>query len=357
MSADAIARLSEANAFLPTAKRTLLAIDHVPFEDLTGAPTESAIVRAADEEGCIAVLGETGAGKSSLIAHVSTLLNERGYVPLRIGVLAAEREAIRDSGRFAQHVIREVLHDQEGRLEEWQRADLAAKSADEVRETRVAAKGAAGLGVTPIPRVKVELAGELQTASREYLTQQNPTDAVAGLERIVGIINFRSVDGVKLQPLFVIEDTDAWLADTPDWELIDAFFNLDVRLLAREIHASTLIAVHPRYCQGEGYRSIRDPLVREVEIPHFLKPAEAIGRILQHRVDALGVCARVTDLFEPEALRRLGTLYDERGRNIRSTLSAAHYSLEDPPGKEVVRVEEVEYAINTKIPGPPRHLL
>lgn len=351
MSRELLATLSECNAFLPTAKRVELAADHVPFDRLTGRETtEARLERAVAEEGCIAVVGATGTGKSSVIAHTSEELGRRGFAVMRIGVLAAERGDIMEAAQFAHHAVREVLADQEAKLTGAQRQALMSAAADKRVDRRGGSVGRAGLKARPIPQIEIELAGELRSVAHEHVFDRNASEATAGLRRIVQIVNAQLIDGRSRRPVFIVEDTDAWLGEPPEWELIGAFFNQGIRLLAREVDAAVLIAVHPRYRESEGYRSVRELLVEEVHVPRFDAPAGPIREILAHRLARAGVDADVTDVFEGHAIATLADLYTREEGSIRATLSAANYALEEPEGAEVVTAEAVRYAIRTKLP-------
>lgn len=343
--------LSERNAFLPTVKRSELASDHVAFDRLIGGETtEGRLRRLVDEEGCVSVVGGTGTGKSSLIAYTSEALAAAGFVVMRIGVLAASRDTIAEPALFAQHAIREVLADQDAKLTNLQRQKLARASADEHVEHRGRSGLRGGLKTSPLAPVELELAGELRPVAHEYVSARNPSEATEGLRRIVRIVNAQVFEERPRRPVFVIEDTDAWLGEPPEWELIDAFFNLDIRLVAREVDAAVLVAVHPRYCESAGYRAVRELLVGEVPVPRFSEPAGPLGMILEHRIARAGVDARILDVFDTEAIDALADLYETTDGSIRATLSAANYALEEPEAAEIVTAEAVRYAIRTKLP-------
>lgn len=359
MAAADIRRLIDEIAFLPTARWDELAADHVEFDELVpGRPkTEERMREEIRRDRCIAVVGGRGAGKSSLIAGVSNSMRDEGYVPLRIGVLAAEREEILDPARFAQHAVREVLAHQNDQIEDWQRKGLVEATADEVTAVHGGAEAGADIGVG-VPPVDVRLAGKLRAGSRQILTDFDTSGAVEALRRLVGIVNYQDgEDGTNRQPLFIVEDTDAWLsepgseelADAVDEELVDAFFQRDVRMLVNEVPAASLVAVHPDYERTTGFKGVGDRIGR-IEIPSFDVPRDPLAAILQHRIARAGVPVSVDQVFDGEAMAELANVYLETQASLRAVLLVAHYALEETPGAESVSAEDVKYAWRAHVP-------
>jgi hypothetical protein len=350
MSAGQIADLIAAVALLPTARWEELAADHVPFDDLSDIPdTEERLRREIRQDHSAVVVGGRGGGKTSVIASVTDGLKSEGFVPLRIGVIAAERDAILDPARFAKHVVQEVLAQQDAQVESWQRAGLVEATAEEVTIVTSGPQlsASATLGVKP---VEASMTGKLRSGSRQLLRTFDTSTAVDALKRLVGIVNYGDgSDESRHQPVFVVEDTDAWLGDPFDTELVEAFFQRDLRMLVNEVPAPTVVSAHPEYLETAGFRAVQDRLGR-VEIPVFDDAMQPLSRILQHRIDRAKVAAPVQSIFDAGALGQLAELYADSGANLRAVLLVAHYALEERPGAAVVTADDVQYARRAHLP-------
>lgn len=106
MSRDLLGLLQQRNAFNATPLTRQLAELHVPFDDLAGervceAPVEAAIRRGER----VALVGTSGAGKSSVIAHVLGPLVE-GVAPIPVPVAAEPAGVASDPVAFGRHLLR-----------------------------------------------------------------------------------------------------------------------------------------------------------------------------------------------------------------------------------------------------------
>jgi hypothetical protein len=109
---------------------------------------------------------------------------------------------------------------------------------------------------------------------------------VQGLDRLVSVFTARG-----REPVLIFEDTDAWLLRTDGGHTADAanrFFADSLGVLVRDVDIRIVIATHPGYIKLDGYRSIRERLLTEVEIPSLDKPKDAITRILQNALTSPG---------------------------------------------------------------------
>jgi len=105
MTHEHLTRLQRANAFNPTPRHDDLYALHVPFDELTNSATcETALERALRHGHRVALIGTSGAGKSSVTEHVLGALVE-GLAPMRIPVAMERPEVATDPAAFAQHLI------------------------------------------------------------------------------------------------------------------------------------------------------------------------------------------------------------------------------------------------------------
>lgn len=147
-----------------------------------------------------------------------------------------------------------------------------------------------------------------------------------GLDRLVSVFTARG-----REPVLIFEDTDAWLLRTDGGHTADAanrFFADSLGVLVRDVDIRIVIATHPGYIKLDGYRSIRERLLTEVEIPSLDKPKDAITRILQKRIDVTGISAAVAEVFTDQGLARLVAEYDHSRHSIRHVLNVCDTALE-----------------------------
>jgi hypothetical protein len=325
VSVEQLAGLDAERAFFPRGRFHEMSLDYVPFDELTASSTvDSRIDRALHAEaGCVTVVGPSGAGKSAAIAAAAERLKDH-YPCLRIPV-AAIGEVAGTPVAFGQHILRETVQQAGAVFAAHQRQGLQAAAADR-STTRRAPQGITARLRAALPGLSIELAGDLKDSAIDQEQLANATDVVDGLTRLVGIFEARGGP-----PILIFEDTDAWLG-TPDGQQTAAaaneFFSQSLGVLVRDVEIRSIIATHTRYVELDGYQAIRARLLTEVAIPSLSDPRDAIGRILQRRIDVSHVDAKVGDVFTDDALTRLVAEYDHSDRSIRHVLQVCDTALE-----------------------------
>ena len=187
---------------------------HVPFDELTQpGQTEARLDAAVRRREPVALIGASGSGKSSVIAHMLGPLAE-GVAPLFVPLAAMPAETIDTPVHLADHLLSTITRlagSAAARIE----ADLAPGTTMITRTRR--AGGGLGWGW-----MRGEMARQVthQTKLEARATLLDKTDALAQVLEIV------SAEG--LQPVLVFDDTDRWLRNGGT-KLVESFFGEGVR--------------------------------------------------------------------------------------------------------------------------------
>jgi hypothetical protein len=111
-----------------------------------------------------------------------------------------------------------------------------------------------------------------------------------------------------------------------------------------------VVAVHGHYLELEGYRDSQPLLSTEIHIPRFAHPDDAIGRILERRIELAEVSASLDELFDSEAITQLAELYRDNG-NLRRVLATTDRSVQHgcsdrvaPVSRELIRAALADLA-------------
>jgi hypothetical protein len=191
---------------------------------------------------------------------------------------------------------------------------------------RQPSQGVGGKLRAGIPGLSLEIAGDLKQSGLDQEELVNATGVVQGLDRLVSVFTARS-----REPVLIFEDTDAWLSRTDGGQTADAanrFFADSLGVLVRDVDIRIVIATHTGYIKLDGYRSIRERLLTEVEIPPLDRPMEAIAQILQKRLEVTGIRGAVGEVFTDQGLARLVAEYDHSRHSIRHVLNVCDTALE-----------------------------
>jgi hypothetical protein len=346
MSQKALAILRQGNALAQTLTFEELEAYHVPFDDLTGAlSVEHQVEYWATCRGRIALIGDSGAGKSSVLASVFGALNEslpEGLVPTRIPVGIAGEATIVDVGGFGRHLVKHILT--------W--AAPEALSDDERKgvndqlaqmETRTGKRRRAGfsLGTGSLLPVDAKLSADLTGAASDFEAALDNGDVVRAIKRLVALFRARN-----LEPFLVFDDTDAWL-QLPGQEeaaekLATGFFGKNVRMLSREIDCGFALAVHRSYLDLPAYQQVAESL-EAIEIPIFADADAAIRAILQRRIDVDKLGIRVEEAFDNSAITALAGSYLDVPdlRRVMATAGLAARKVYDNSDSEIVTEEAI----------------
>ncbi|HSP39673.1 MAG TPA: hypothetical protein VLR26_18185 [Frankiaceae bacterium] len=324
MTTELLTALQAANAFEAAPVLRELHELHVPFDELAlltppvAGSWEVALDRALRRRERVAVLGDSGEGKSSLMQYVLRPTVE-GLFPLPVPVALADPAVVRDPVAFAAHVV--------GMIERHVRRSLPSRA------------GGAGLvppssvgyshkwSVAPeLMGVKLEVAREVQSVAEQ--SPRTGADAVNTAQLLIEVI-----DRAGLQGTLVLDDTDKWVrgpSGQVDLQLRDAFFGKIVRVIAEHLGCAAAVAVHRSYTTDVSYQAAASGFLSAfVDLPR-LAGTVAVERVLEHRQrvvqeeGALGEPAGA--VWETEAVEELYDAY-AAGRSLRWLMQLAHLSL------------------------------
>lgn len=311
MSRDALRELYDGKAFKPTPSLWELAETHVPFVDLglDGAPERAIESGLREGDGFAALVGGSGCGKSSVLAHVAkelahaTAAGGRPYLPI-FAPVAGRPEHASDLEMFGQGVILEVVLSLREGLDDYHREKLEAALGTEVAHQRAGSKFIAKLA-SVIPGAQAEAGFELASDVVSIVGKAR-LDGRGGLRTLGDIVRERGYELVV-----IVEDTDALAYG--DHGLAAKFFTSVVRPLASEADIGVAIAVQTPWVEGESAlgeaTAALERAVASVPMPAVTSEAEArrvIRIVLDRRIEnALGESS-ATALFSEDALAMLG---------------------------------------------------
>jgi hypothetical protein len=319
---SALLVLQGAHAFDPVPLRSGVHGWHVPFDDLTHSQrTEAALSRAVLGIERVAIVGLSGVGKTSLIQHVlGELVGSTAMI--RVPVEAEDELTVTDPAAFAGHLIRTVARylTEAGDLTEPQRLRLVSGTTGATTTSR--SRGMhVGVGLPPWTG-QLDIAGDLRSVLQSTVSRSG-SELIAHAAQIVDTIGARG-----LQPVLVIDDSDAWLATEVGnrTALVGPFFGRVVRMLAEELTASLVVAVHTHYFDLDAFPRGRGFLEEEVRVPALPDDA-ALSRILAARVSP-HLDTPLPNVIDTAGISALFRGYLANSGNIRSTLLLAHTALQ-----------------------------
>lgn len=345
MTRDDLEILHDSGAFNPSPRHQELYATHVPFDTMTHSRScERALAAALRRSERVSLVGTSGAGKSSVIAATLNPMVE-DLVPLPIPVAIERPEVAGDPVAFVRHLVQVI-----SRLVQLTEPDHGKRARKIESETHPKFKRGKAFSVAPgLVGVSVRLAYELEAAVSEPSTT---SDQIMDQGRQI-LDLFRSR---QLIPVLVLDDTDRWL--TAPWlpdsrSTRDAFFTTIPRLLAEELDAAAVIAVHPSYLEDDAYRTARGFLSRTIAVP-AVPSAGAIAAILHRRIalamDARGLPAiEVSEVLRNAALVTVHDYYRGRPSDVRRNLllimhAALTLAVDDPDATLIDRAH-IELAI------------
>lgn len=271
----------------------------------------------------IIVLGEAGAGKTSLILRVIGDLSRLDDSKLEPLIMAVGDPAMIVSPTAFLQSILGTLANQEGRFANVDGQELAAAAASETTTTTTQLTHRAGASAAV-----VSYQAELKEPITTFKSATSTTDLKRNLDDVIATI-------VKAgyRPVVVIDDTDRFAQPGPAGELqADSISNLltnGVQVLCEvEPPIDVVVAVHPLYEEVEAYASVRARCDFEVfETPRLpVEDAEEptpLETLLQRRLTQHGITAPILDLIDLGALYALEAVYVERRESVREMLRVA----------------------------------
>lgn len=335
MSHDLLNLLRDHGAFDPAPRHAELSDMHVPFDSLFGTSgCEQALLSGLRAGNRIALLGASGAGKSSVVAYTLGPLVE-GIFPIPVPVYPEPSAVAGNGTEFVAHLVRTISRMLQSSVPGLSRParqleQRATGPGSGLRRQRFSA-GWRSAGMGP------ELAYELERA----VSEPAPT-AGQVLDQGRQILDLVAADG--LVPILILDDTDRWVAATrPEIAAIRREFFLTVpRLLAEDLGAPAVIAVHPEYLQDSGYQAAQGFLTDAIRVPS-VPSAAGVGAVLARRVELARDTETpdVSEVFTDDALEVLFAHYSAWPSNLRrNILLPAHTALSLALDDGVDRIDE-----------------
>ena len=323
-------RLYAEGAFNPALPQYELAASHIPFGDLgfSPAPEQVLLDAVSQTDGLALVVGESGAGKSSLMAYCAEALTDlsrdgRRYLPLLVPVAAHGVEAAKLStfGRLAVASLLAALP-----VPERERTLLDRMTAQKVTRqlpskdfnARLALKGGAPGGVASAGAdFGLTLRGEVLSISAPGALDHDP---YGGLEQLA-----HTLRGVQRELVVMVEDTDAWALD-PDGglDVARAFFGGVLGPLQAP-GFSVVVAAQTHWAELDAFNALAERAVARIDVPTYSRPRakQVIEAIVAGRISwSLADEAPHTsdEVLEEDALDVLAARLHETG-SVRSALT------------------------------------
>jgi hypothetical protein len=247
----------------------------------------------------------------------------------------AADETVTRADAFLRHLLGTLLKwsdKEEFRRREGREIEKLEAQLRERQETR-----RAGLSV-PLWFVSADIAREVSTTIRPFDTY---ADHLGYASRAV-----ETMRSWGREPVFVLDDTDAWLR-SPEQDrrhLASAFFAGPLSVLIREVGGGLVVAVHDDYLGMDDVRRTCDLLDATIVLPRLDGDiAVALGKILFRRVsETLGDDVLLSSVAAPSAVTRLAEIYGV-GRSLRSVLRVASTALEH--AQPAITTELVDFAV------------
>lgn len=334
--------LCERYAFDSTPMFDDLGVYHVPFESMRdGAPVETRLSEGALRGERIALIADSGCGKSSLISFVLGPTAE-GVFPVRVPVHSLMQDAA-NPGRVADAVASQLASDVQLALGRTSDAPHVRGSRREVTRSRGRTRR---LSVgNPAGTLRAEVAAEI---GRQITT----THEIELPEKIEVIYQgLKPLHEDSLMPVLIFDDSDRWSAPEEDG-IVAGFFTEAIRWMT-ELPTAVVVAMHSKYLDaGGGGEALLQFLDTRVELPR-LPSAEQLGRILMERAhvhidneDSHAAPPAMEDIVADSAIHVLFDQYNS-GKSLRQILRLAHQALAEATdaGAEVLEDHHIVAAI------------
>lgn len=324
MSHSLLVQLREAHAFDHAPLRRDLGVYHVPYPELTGQPLEERLASAVRGGGCVAVVGRSGSGKSSLIQHVLGPLAEC-VAPIVVPVAVEPGERIRDVGEVVGLIVQAI----EALIEDLP-SSIGGDALKGVTPTRRVDSGRAWGGGVGASWFGAGMSASLQSQMPQKAElRRSASSALESLATLLATIEGEDKD---LMPVLVFDDADRLLTvgGAERREVVEAFFSTVLRAL-RDLRAAIVIATQRSYFEDPGlHERLVSVVTDRIVIPTLAAPG-AVAKVLASRVrHHAGAATLLDEVFADEAVERLYELYvEEFDGALRNVLSVAHVALGD----------------------------
>jgi hypothetical protein len=328
LSAEQVAHIANKAAFRPRSRLWELHELHVPLDRLacSNAYEQRAITRIT-EGSCVAILGSSGAGKSSAIAWVCYQLPSSHFA-LRIPITGVEDPgSVGEIARLALSItLDEVVLDASAQDE------LEKTRATSQTTTRIPSGVSAKLGGGMIPaEVSVNVASLREEFTRDRL----------GGDHLLAL-NGRLVPTLAeagTTPVFVFEDTEATVGGADDRQRAEAFFARPLSAFVDQVDAPTIVAVQTHLIDGSRAFGRLAPGLELITIPLLSDRARtAIETILARRMKLAQPHTQLANIIDPIALDALTDFYTQSGGDLRRVLAAAHEAAEHAAADQATQI-------------------
>ncbi len=328
MSAEQVVNIANKAAFRPRSRLWELHELHVPLDRLacSEAYEQRAIARLT-EGSCVAVIGSSGAGKSSVIAWVCCQLPSSHFA-LRIPITGVEDPgSVGEIARLALSItLDEVV------LEATAQDELEKTRATSQTTTRTPSGISAKLGGGVIPaEVSVNVASLREEFTRDRL----------GGDHLLAL-NGRLVPTLAeagTTPVFVFEDTEATVGGADDRQRAEAFFAGPLSAFVDQVDAPTIVAVQTHLINGSRAFGRLAPVLELITIPLLSGRARnAIDTILARRTELAQPHAQLANIIDTPALDALTEFYTQSGGDLRRVLAAAHEAAEHAAADQAAQI-------------------
>jgi len=331
MSAEQVAYIAHKAAFRPRSRLWELHELHVPLDQLAGSDAyEQRAITRISEGACVAVLGSSGAGKSSVIAWVCYQLPPSHFA-LRIPITGVEDPgSVGEIARLALSItLDEVV------LDATAQDDLEKTRATSQTTTRTPsgiASAKLGGGVIPA-EVNLNVASLREEFSQERL----------GGDHLLAL-NGRLVPTLAeagTTPVFVFEDTEATVGGADDRHRAEAFFAGPLSAFVDQVDAPTIVAVQTHLINGSRAFDRLAPVLELITIPLLSDRARnAIETILARRTKLAQPNAQLASIIDTTALDALTEFYTQSDGDLRRVLAAAHEAAEHAAADQAPQISE-----------------
>lgn len=340
MSRPLLLRLQREHAFDHRPPSRNLGVYHVPYRQLTGQPLEDRLGNAVRRGECVAVVGASGSGKSSLIQHVLGPAEE-GIAPIMVPI-AVESVDIGDLGEVVALIV-QAIEKAIGDL-----PDAVMEGAlGSVAPTRSVGPGGAWSGEVGVSWLTAGLRTSLERQLPERAELKR--SAASARESLATVLATIEGDGRDLMPVLVFDDTDRLLtAGTGRREVAQRFFSTVLPAL-RDLRAAVAVAAQSSYFGDSGLREhLASVMTDRIDVPR-LPSSDAIAKVLASRVRChADAAARLDEVITDEAVERLYELYatDFDGA-LRKVIGRVHPALVDAceSGHRTISLAVIEQAV------------
>lgn len=331
MSAEQVAYIANKAVFRPRSRLWDLHELHVPLDQLTDSDAyERRTIDRISEGSCVAVVGSSGTGKSSVIAWVCCQLPPSHFA-LRIPITGVEDPgSVGEIARLALSItLDEVV--------------LDATAQDDLEKTRATSQttirtpsglASAKLGGGMIP---AEVSLNVASLREEFIQERLGGDHLLALNgRLVP-----TLAEAGTTPVFVFEDTEATVGGADDRHRAEAFFAGPLSAFVDQVDAPTIVAVQTHLIDGSRAFGRLAPVLELIRIPLLDDRARtAIETILGRRTELAQPHAQLAGIIDATALDALTEFYTQSDGDLRRVLAAAHEAAEHAAADHAAQISE-----------------